>query len=460
MRSLVISDFACGAGSAPPFRCAAAVLTMLLALFVAFCAGAQTPPDGNGATAKPDAGMPDAGVLTKPVESTPDASKTPGVVDPFDIATPPGAATPPNGESTGVEVRHLQILSIRSDDAFEQADALTAALKLVVQRAPGWQVPPGDFSLEVLVAALDCTDPPNAGCLAEIANRTKSGHFVYGSLYRIGKGVRADLHVWHAGEQTPLQFDYSDNLVEPADDALFNLARLALANLLGLDAGTVAVEVDKDPTTLRWNGRPVGVITGGKGSLVLPTGEHELVAEAVGHRDEKLTVTVVEGETTNVSVLFVPPPPVEEPAPVVVAEEASGGVSTRTALGYTSVGLGAALIAGGVFAAVDVQGKSDDADLASYRAALAPSQDACVEARAGKVLPGAPAPAGVAELCDSADTLTALQYVFFGLGAAAVGTGAYFLISADDSEESGSGRPQLRARVGHDSAKLDLTLAF
>ncbi len=460
MRSPVISDFPCCAGSVSPFRCAAAVLTLLLTLFVAFCAGAQTPPDGTAATAKPDANKPDAGALTKPVESAPEASKTPAVVDPFGTATAPGTATPSSAAATGVEVRNLQILSIRSDDAFEQADALTSALKLSVQRAPGWQVPPGDFSLEVLVAALDCTDPPNAGCLAEIANRTKSNHFVYGSLYRIGKGVRADLHVWQAGEQTSLQFDYSDNLVEPADDALFNLARLALATLLGLDAGTVAVAVDMDPTTLRWNGRPVGVITGGKGSLVLPTGEHALVAEALGHRDEKVTVTVVEGETTTLSIRFVPPPPVEEPALVVVADEASGGISTRTALGYTGIGLGTALIVGGVFAAVDVQSKSDDAELASYRAALARSQDACVEARAGKVLPGAPAPGGVAELCDSADTLTALQYVFFGLGAAAVGTGAYFLISADDSEESAAGRPQLRARVGHDSAKVDLTLAF
>ncbi len=253
------------AGSASPFRRAAAVLALLLIALASFPAAAET-----AATEKPAEKPPLAGALTAPVVSPPASSAPPAV----------GAI------DTSAEVRGLQILAIRSDDAFEQADALTAALKRAVQRAPAWQLPPGDFSLEVLVAALDCSDPPNAACLAEIANRTKSSHFLYGSLYRIGKGVRADLHVWQAGEQTSLQFDYSDNLVEPADDALINISRLALANLVGLDAGKVEVEVDLDPTTLRWNGREIAVATGGKASLVLPAGDHTLVAQSLGHRDE------------------------------------------------------------------------------------------------------------------------------------------------------------------------------
>jgi len=359
----------------------------------------------------------------------------------------------------------MQILAIRSDDAFEQADALTAALKRSVQRAPGWTLTAGEFSLEVLVAALDCAEPPDDACLAEIANRTKSQHFVYGSLYRIGKGVRAELHAWRAGKQKTLQLDYSDNLVEPADDALINIARLALANLIALDAGKVEIEVDVDRSSIRWSGREVAVVTGGKGSLVLPAGKQTLTVKNEQYRDEKTTVDVVEGETATVSIRFVPPTPEELAlaAPPVVEEE-TGGVSTRLALGYTGVGLGAALLAGGVFAAVDVSGKSDDADLAEYRGSLAPNQDACVEARAGTEIPGAPPPGGIADLCDSADTLTTLQYVFFGLGAAALGTGTYFLLSGDDEEDvaSGSalGKPQLRARVGQASAEVDLSVSF
>ena len=58
------------------------------------------------------------------------------------------------------EERELQVIALGSPDAWENAKALTGALRRAVIRADGLSLASGEFSLEVLTAALDCPEPP------------------------------------------------------------------------------------------------------------------------------------------------------------------------------------------------------------------------------------------------------------------------------------------------------------
>src|SRR5688500_13647972 len=69
----------------------------------------------------------------------------------------------------------IAVLTVQTLDAFEQADALTTALKRAVEDAPGWSAAKTekDYALQVLVLSLGCTDPPDAACEERIAQEIK-----------------------------------------------------------------------------------------------------------------------------------------------------------------------------------------------------------------------------------------------------------------------------------------------
>src|ERR1700679_3939873 len=72
----------------------------------------------------------------------------------------------------------IHVLDIDSDDADDQAEALTGALRSRVRAAPGWLLLDATQSLSMLTAALRCPQHPDAACLQRIGDQLKSDRFL------------------------------------------------------------------------------------------------------------------------------------------------------------------------------------------------------------------------------------------------------------------------------------------
>ncbi len=358
----------------------------------------------------------------------------------------------------------VQVLTLTSDSAYENAQALTIALKRAVDRSRRYALGKGDFSLEVLMLSLGCTEPPNAACKRKIGATVGTEGFVWGQVERDGKEVVASLHLWEAsGAETDTTLRYAANLTDAADDLLLEIAERAFQELAG-GASTPLIVRGPDAVTggeLVLDGEPVGKLTEGRAELLVEPGDHEVRLRRPGKPDLVGQVTVTKHSRAELR-LTVPPAEQHEQAAQERAHEAESTRSTRAYWGYGALGLGAALVGGGVWSALKVNDVDSDPRFMSYRSALAKGKDVCDEAERDARLDGtATDPAYIRDQCSTLDTFGALQYVFFGLGAAALGTGAYFLLTdgAPPEEQSGLLLTPSVAADGR-SGFMDLRLSF
>jgi hypothetical protein len=287
-------------------------------------------------------------------------------------ADAPGPSAPP-----------IQVIAVRSDDAEDQADALTAALRNRVRALRGYSLGDGDYALEVLTLGLKCGEVPDEACQAKIGNQIHADRFVWGSVKRSksAKQVVAELHLWTRGRpSTKTEFTFSDNLTAPGDDGLRRLVDEALGVLL---------ERQKAPAA------------GG--------------AAAPARAAPKTTPAA-----TNA------PAVPDAPAEGAPAGDDAGpsGSNLHTTLGWTGIGVGSALIAAGIYSVVRVSSIENNDSVERYRQGFHPEVDSCEQAEAGvkSRVPGAASPA----------EMEALEYVFFGLGAISAGAGVY-LLATDSS---------------------------
>jgi hypothetical protein len=130
--------------------------------------------------------------------------------------TPAAAATP------------VYVLAVWTDDADDQADALTRALRSRVRQAQGWSLQETNQSFETLAIALKCPPKPDAACLLRIGDQLKASDYVWGTLAK-NKGepgeVAADLHLWRRGKPgIETRGVLSDNLKDPNDEGLRSIA--------------------------------------------------------------------------------------------------------------------------------------------------------------------------------------------------------------------------------------------
>jgi hypothetical protein len=141
----------------------------------------------------------------------------------------------------------VQVLTMASEDSYEQAQALTIALKRAVTRTEGWSLAKGDFSLEVMTAALGCSIPPDTGCQKRIADKANINRYVWGTVAKSGKKeVVAVLRLYENGEQkSDTEIKYASNLTDPSDDTLLNIAYDAFAKLTGSAQGVLVVTAGK-----------------------------------------------------------------------------------------------------------------------------------------------------------------------------------------------------------------------
>ena len=76
------------------------------------------------------------------------------------------------------------MLSLWTDDADDQADALTQALRSRVRQAQGWSLLETPQSFETLAIALKCPPKPDAPCLQRIGDQLHADHYVWGTMAR------------------------------------------------------------------------------------------------------------------------------------------------------------------------------------------------------------------------------------------------------------------------------------
>ncbi len=179
------------------------------------------------------------------------------------------------------------------------------------------------------------------------------------------------------------------------------------------------------------------------GRLGLDPGEHTLVARAPEHRPREMSFRLDEREERELSIALERETPAAMSAPLAplaaapkAPEGRPSGAWHRPA-GFVGLGLGAALLGTGVFSSLRVQTLEKrfdtDAPLVTYRGLAPAGQGTCGLARGGYEAPpggGAASAAEVLNACDEAKRFAALQYIFYGAGAAFAAAGAYFAFLA------------------------------
>jgi hypothetical protein len=383
----------------------------------------------------------------------------------------------------------VQVLILQSEDAVPQAQALTAALKTAVDRVRGHTLAEGDYSFEVLSLAMGCDDPPDAECLTRIGVKIGASRYVWGTMVREGGKVVATLHLWRrGGTMTDIRVRYSSALLDPEDDALRELAAKAFLELtkesssLGVDdevaghpAPAPARAAKSSGESEAWqeskgklvisaggvdgevviDGRPAGPIRDGHAEFDVPIGEHYVVVRAPGYREAVGTVMVTGRKRARLTLYP------EQRGSVRQAlnwnEEES---SSNSGAGWGAIGVGALMTAAGVYSTVKLRSINDGPELSGYRSAFRADQNVCLEADKGTAVPGQASPSRIKDLCSQARTFEALQYVFFGLGAVATGTGVLILLTDDSGEQKSASALKISPEVGRRQGGVRLEMLF
>lgn len=354
----------------------------------------------------------------------------------------------------------IQVLSIASDDAFEQANALTIALKRAVSRAEGWTLSKGDFSLEVLTAAMGCPLPPDAGCQKKISQKVGSNRYIWGTLAKSGKKeVVAVLRLWEDGEQKKdTEIKYAANLTDSADDTLLAIAADAFARLTGEATGIVVVTAGNLNGKVFVDGKEMGTLTDGRTELTLPSGDHKVMVRADGYNDAIGTVTVRAGSSAEVALT--PTAKGAGDAKADVTADTGGGSNTKL-LGYVGVGVGGALLLAGSYFLVKTVGQRGDSELDDYRNNEVPKgEEACDWAESHER-------SDIVDLCNANSRDRTLAWVLLPAGAVVTGVGVYLLMTADDKKpQTGLNTKRRRPRlqpslaVGPKGGQLSVNYSF
>ncbi len=347
----------------------------------------------------------------------------------------------------------IQILDIASPDAIENAKALTIALERAVTRADSWKLAPGDYSLEVLTAALDCAEPPDADCLQRIEAEIECDRFIWGVLSRLGGEVAVELHLWEEGkDKAHTTLRYSANLNDAAEDALYKVAERAIGELLGVAGGTLAVVAGSGGGEVLIDGQARGTLSGGRLEIELPAGDHEVLVRAPGYREARGRATVPPGDRGEITLdLF------SDGEPVVVDEPSKERAkpSPRRAIGFGLIGVGAAVaVAGGVFTGLSAV-QRDDEEFAEYRSTVPVGEDVCEYADDR-------GDSDIVDKCDANDLTRRLAYVLTPSGLVLAGVGVALVATSHPRERVASrpGRTTGEVRLGPRGGYVGVAVHF
>ena len=357
----------------------------------------------------------------------------------------------------------VAVLAFDSDDAEEQADALTGALRSRIRASQGWSLVETSQSLGMLTAALRCTGKPIAAdCQQRISDQIKAERYIFGYVIKgpTAGQVTADVHLFQKGKpDTVKSITYADNLKDQNDEALRAVAQKVLDALGGNAVGTIVVRTGaNDNGEVVVDGDKRVPLHNGVARVELSPGTHSVEVAIAGQPAQKRNVVVTAGKETPValtSASAAKPEPARADKPFPTRKVVGGGLA--------AVGVAAGVVAVINFLAYqDDESKADDLNRSTNPAiAKLPPQKSADDV-CGK--PGGLDPK--AEICKANDE--AYRHSTTALIAAPIAgvfllAGAYFLFTdggSSDKEKAASKKPTFVPSVGTSSAGFILSGSF
>lgn len=369
--------------------------------------------------------------------------------------------------STALADNSIIVLGLRSVEGDDEAAlGLSRALREAGDSVPGWKMRQQAVTLAQMSLAHGCDDV-DARCLADIAKALNTDLVMYGTMRRTSARddyqltVRIELFDASTGaiaQSATATFgqDLRDEALRPvADDLLAQMTPKAAVPELVIETNVPGAEV-------RLNGQLMGQVQGDTFYLRnLEPGRYVVQVTAVGYAPFEQEVELAAGEPASVNANL-------DSATGVAAQEGQGTATQTgehwevapaepdghipmwipvTLFAVAGVSLGAT-----IWSWVEISGIEDEPDYVAYSNALynrakmndlpASTYDICGLAALGDAVEGdLKRLQTVQDLCDKADTLEVLQYVFLGTAVAAAGTGVALLLidqSASDTESAAS----------------------
>lgn len=233
----------------------------------------------------------------------------------------------------------VAVLAFDSEDAEDQADALTGALRSRVRASDAWSLSETTQSLGMLTAALKCPPRPTLDCQQRISDQIKAERYVWGFVSKGPQAgqVTAEVHLYQKGKpDTMIRETYADNLKDQNDDTLRKIAGRVLDRLGGNAVGVIIVSAPAD-----WNGDVVVdgdkrvPLTGGNARLELGPGSHSVEVVPTTGEPTKRNVLVTAGKESVVEIAA--------PAASSASATADKPFPTRKVFGGVALGGGVVL---------------------------------------------------------------------------------------------------------------------
>jgi hypothetical protein len=330
-------------------------------------------------------------------------------------------AEPPNAKATPVYV-----LSIWTDDADDQADALTQALRSRVRQAQGWSLLETPQSFETLAIALKCPARPDPPCLQRIADQLHADHYIWGLMgkKKTPGEVTADMHLWSRGKpEGDASESYSENLKDASDESLRQIATRLFGKISGgVAGGTLVVHAGSGGGSVTVDGVDKGALEGGVARIDVGGGSHSIGVRVPGFESPVQPTSVALGAEQELTFTL-------SPAVVPGAEP-----TTHSSFPLRKVATYSALVAGvGLLVVGGVEGlawMNDSNTSKTDRGNVPPSvTDVCKTGYNA---------AAVDACAKSKDAITAssLGWTFAGVGAALVATGFVLMVTDHGSSDS------------------------
>ncbi len=352
----------------------------------------------------------------------------------------------------------IYVLAIWTDDADDQAEALTRALRSRVRATAGWSLGETTQSFETLAIALRCPPRPDPPCLDRIGDQLHANQYIWGTMAKARGEVTAELHLWRRnGTESADSATYAESYKDPDDPRLRAIAMRLFDNMvvpapgptLVVHAGTGAGAVFVDEVRR-------GALTAGVAYIAVTAGVHKIEVRVPGFQTATQSATV--GATGEQALDFplLPSGAITEHT----QRESSSRSFAWTIVGYSAIAAGV-----GCLVAAGVEGLrwSDDRSASDKDRANVPSSvsNVCSDTANGFAL-------DACQKSDDAKSAAVLGWVFAAAGAALGGTGAWLLLAAPNKpahEPTGtrtSQRPpvELVPTLGPRAQSLDLRIRF
>jgi hypothetical protein len=331
----------------------------------------------------------------------------------------------------------VHVLGLDAEDADEQADALTAALRERLRQQAGYSLGEPNQPLSSLMAVLKCKGTvPDTDCQKAIFAKLGSERFIWGSVKRHTGTVTAELHYTVKGGATVTRSEpYVESLKDPKDARLGEVVTRLITPLLGLDTrktpgialAKVTISSGNFQCGVMVDGEPKGQLVNGQLVLELPPGQHKFeLMKPCAKAVSTSTLTLASNNEVQIATVLEGTKGAVEPP-----KDTKSGGSGRTIAGIALLGGGAVAAGVGVYF------------FSEYLKEKGAAPIGCTDLKD---------PA-----CNKADSNlvrnSALGWTLAGVGVAAIGVGVYLLLSPSSTEEKAA-RIRLSPMLGPTSGAV------